>query len=209
MKKFIFSCLAMVLTLGLTSAASAALVYPVWVDASPTIHGGDGIADTSITLAPSEIAWLDVFISDIPTAGLVSAGLRVSFDPAQLQVTPGTWFFDPPWTADFNLSKISWDNNLGTIDFTGAGFDSPFGTVPLITLELHCIAPGVSFLVFDQHPDPVADFVLANEPLSTILDADVLFPTIEVVNTPVPGALWLLGSGLAGLLGLRRRGRSV
>lgn len=208
MKKIIFACLTAVLTLGLTNTASAALVYPVWVDASPTLHGGDGIADTSITLAPSEVVWLDVFISDIPTAGLVSAGLVVNYDPAQLEVTPGTWFYDPPWTADFNLSKISWDNNSGIIDFAGAGFGSPFGTVPLITIELHCIAPGVSSLVFGQHPGPIDDFVLANEPLSTILDADVLFPTIEMVNTPVPGALWLFGSGLVGLLGLRRKNRA-
>ncbi len=38
-------------------------------------------------------------------------------------------------------------------------------------------------------------------------DTDLIFGTVTMSEVPVPGAFWLLGSGLAGIVGLRRRFR--
>ena len=202
MKKLLIVCSALLLILGFAGTAPAAPVYPVWVDASPDKNGGDGIPDDTIILRPSEVVWLDVFISNIPNSQLISAGLTVDFDPKQLEVTPGTTFFEPPWIG-FMGSRVDFDNTAGTIDFVG-GTLAPWADsdVPLITIELHCIAVGTSFLNFGDHPEPFADFVLAD---GTVLDGEIGFPRIEVINTPIPSALLLLGSGLLGLLGFRRK----
>jgi hypothetical protein len=40
---------------------------------------------------------------------------------------------------------------------------------------------------------------------STSYAVEVLTSTLTVSPTPIPGAIWLLGSGLVGLVGIRRK----
>jgi len=128
--------------------------------------------------------------------------LLANFDPNQLEVTPGTIFFDPPWTKVFDLSKISYDNDAGIIDFVGGTFASPYGDVPLIRIELHCKAPGTSTVDFGLHGGTFDDFVLTDS------EATVIYPEfsgLTITNVPIPSALLLFGSGLVGFIGLGRR----
>jgi hypothetical protein len=70
--------------------------------------------------------------------------------------------------------------------------------------------------VFEGALEPGGDYdgflFFASGPASPFLafgyDGSVVFDSGETTVVPAPGTVWLLGSGLIGLAGLRRRGRS-
>lgn len=66
-------------------------------------------------------------------------------------------------------------------------------TVPGLNLTLDA---GTLIIGFNDSGSPDADF------------DDLILVATPTNATPIPGAAWLLGSGLLGLIGLRRRGRA-
>jgi hypothetical protein len=174
------------------------MVPYMWVDAS---YGGEGNwdedPDYTITLEPCEVVYLHVHASGFnfpPDAGgLAGFGFDAYFDPEQLQLTSGTEVN----LADWPEGGVFYSNEYGELVMWGDadpdGEAMTDGSYLLATIELHCILPGVSDLVFDGGwwTDEYGDG----------------FPelSVEFINTPIPPAVLLLGSGLLGLVGFRLR----
>lgn len=207
MKKLQIFIVSLLLILGLAVGAQA--TPTVWFDISDAgpngeYLGGDKISDTRWALDPGGTIWVDIYASGIkswPFMGLVKMGVNTYYDPTQLEVTDGTkidwrkWYLGPgvetsdPGVVDMKGRRI----------FPGLQGDN----IHLGVIELHCIQPGVSYLTMDDH-DNYNDFVLLN---GRVLDESVQFSSAQIVNTPIPGAFLLFGSGLLGLAGLRRKFR--
>ena len=157
------------------------------------------------TATPSVIPGSDfdvlIKIDDVPNPGLTSwlVDLKVT-GPATINNIPafdGAWFITQP------------DPDAANVPAQGLG-GGTFGTPPqgdeilLVTLTLECLGAGdVDFELLDHFPTGAGSaFVLAD---NSSLDADMTFQGLTVNQVPIPGAIWLLGSALVGLVGIRSR----
>ena len=203
-KKLLVVCLAVFMAVGLASVASASAAPTLWVDASYDVPGfWDGVADETITLEPCDVVWLHVWASGLniipgqSTLGLGSFGFNASFDPSQLELTPGTGF---ELGADWWMGVTGMHENY--VYMMGGNIMGMKNDTSLLgTIELHCTGPGVSYLDFANPAPGVEGWVLTDGQLVGDL---INYPSIEIINTPIPSAVLLLGSGLLGLGGFRR-----
>lgn len=195
--------MAVFMAVGMASVASAAPT--VWVDASYDVPDyWDGAPDETIILNPCDVVWLHIYgsgLNDIPdqsVVGLQSFGFNAYFDPDQLELTPGTAFeYGMDW--GFGVTNMH-DDYVYMMGGSLMGIKND--TSLLGTIELHCKGPGVSYLDF-VNPDPGVEgwVMVGGQLVGDLID----FPSIKVINTPIPSAVLLLGSGLLGLVGFRRR----
>jgi hypothetical protein len=89
-------------------------------------------------------------------------------------------------------------------------FPPPSMPILIATFEFHCIAPGTSYIYAIQRPNGIVGGGSGYDEMygtyiwdDNTVDWDSSF--IEIINTPIPTTVLLLGSGLIGLLGFRRR----
>ena len=210
MKNFLLLTLSLWLFFAFVASSSvhAAPIATVWFDMSSEKGMGDMVPDEAWTLKPCEVMWVELYV-DMSMPGLFGHQTSIYFDPDQLEVTPGTtvdktvWDFIP-WT------KLPGDDGLrpnGQIAMGGGddSMDMEAGTIHLGTLELHCINPGVSTLNADVYDPDMKNWMLVDGTVLDNLDNAILWPTAEINQVPIPSTLLLLGTGLMGLMGLRRR----
>ena len=212
MKKLSILVLAMLMTLGMSSMASAAPMLTVGLD----FYGGDtaytqGDIDTKVKLFVGQSVMVDFVYSiedpDTPGIGLWKAGFNLDFNPATLQASNYQEYGD----RDALTGWLSYEGNGsgitdGNVKFRGQeqSFLNP-SEGRIIGFELTCLEVGVDDIIFldwGSGPDWAIDIVHGG---TTIDDTIVFGPLATVNNVPIPGAVWLLGSGLIGLIGLRRK----
>lgn len=177
-------------TLGLLSTTASAALLTLHSSAS-SIHVGE-----SFTL---DVLLQDPFTGHEAGEELLAFGFNLDYDGAAFSLVSRT--AGPLWTEDSEFTGL---------DLSGwayPGIAEQGGSILLGQLTFTALASG-SF-GFAAHGDPAIDFLQglyyasgAMENLSGDTMLNVAPPVSEV---PAPAAGWLLGSGLLGLMTLRRR----
>lgn len=215
-KNFLAVFLAVFMALGLASVASAALSFNL-------DFGQDGTYDNVWELNPTDAIFIDLYVSGVPSGdpiynaqndvwikGLLTMGIDMTYDPSAVEIIPaGTEF-----SMDQMAGAVDTDTP-GHIFMSGSdmltfifGRDGLSGDDILVgTIELLCLAPtGITELwLYDyDHGGAFDDWTLLD---GTVLDNDIIagIKLAEINQVPIPGAAILLGSGLLGLFGIRRR----
>jgi len=205
MRKFVAIILTVFMVLGFSAMASAA-------PATFFDFNSDGIADTTLTVpnigdtfsADIYFDWNDV--NATTELGLINMGVGLSYDFSQINVTAVTpyagWFL-----VDVENGSV-FDNLIGAATMSGGKFPGDTGNPLLLgTIDFQCVGAGVSTLAMENlislftGADPDSFVSMSG----TVFDSDMTFGLAEVTQAPIPGAVWLFGSGLIGLVGLRRR----
>jgi len=202
MKRFLIACLAVFMAVGFSGAALAA----------PSIFfdfDSDELADASV-FVPSvgDIFYADLYIGDVDDehGGIMSMGFEGTFDNTQvnvlsLTVNAANWYI----ADNFN----TWhDNGAGRLSMAGGRLAGLTGTLLLGSLEFECMGEGNSVLqTLEMWPAMDYNAVIALD--EYVYDKDITYGGADVTQVvPIPGAVWLLGSGLLSLVGLRRKIRS-
>jgi len=215
MKKILFSLLVALCVLTVPALASADdIMPPDWRGEYGSTHAEwnswafDGVSFVPdvFTQNPSEPQLLMPWIN--PSGGYQAA-------------SEGVWFFDSFALA---LDNFEYPNPVKEIrlqiTYQNQGFLPGIGSVtgsPPVDWEPYLVAsvpvlgsPGWFTDVWDLTlwPNPGFEFVLVDD-FPFLLVSQVVVDTLcAPAAVPVPGAVWLLGSGLIGLLGLRRKFKS-
>jgi len=215
MKRFLIACLAVFMAVGFSGAALAAPTITFDVPTNP--------------IAPGDIFTVGIFLesSDI-TDGLLtftSFGAFFDYDDSYVSLvnaTPGAnwadarsfvpeptadWYTAAGWTGMGYTAPAYFEEGPDMLVMSLTSASSPQSTMleavtPILlgTLELECVSAGDSFLYAMNRPDAI--WIIGN------VDDDAFnwdASNANVPQVPIPAAIWLLGSGLLGLVGLRRR----
>jgi hypothetical protein len=151
--------------------------------------------------------YFDLPTSEYPSAtynGMYATSFNLNFDPNYLEVNNTS--YNTAAFEDSTFSNIIVYSNyidFAPLDNFGTGFDGQF-LVGSVTFNAKSSLGTTYLTTSDTNPSIAGDFYTQN---FTSLDSSVLFKTgeIEISEVPIPGALWLLGSGLIGMVGIRRK----
>lgn len=204
MRKLIIFVASVLLVLG---AASSAPAYISYIDIRPggqhEVQAGD----------PFNV---DVYLVGDGTEVLFTYGFDIGFDASELTYVNATEFWpQPPYvgntTGYMDLTALEYFDETKTV---GAfdGCPLPFGAPGKLIDEIHLGT--IEFTVndpvklFDGEDDV---WVHYRTGMGVTIDSVIVFPEStgpSVGAVPIPAAAWLLGSGLLGLIGIRRHRKS-
>ena len=197
MKKVIVLLLGCLLLVGFSLSAQAATIVDT---GTPTTAGGSSLSATQwmagvFTLDQSYVI-TDVY-GYIDTYTGYSCTIDIWTDNSG---EPGAELFSQSFTINsylagwYGVSGVSWTLEAGTYWIVVEGTDPVSG--------------GYAYMPTGA-PNPLSSYTWSSDEGSTWWDSTSL-PGFRVYGEPVPipGAVWLFGSGLLGLLGWRRKFRS-
>jgi len=202
-KKFTILIVSMLMFLGLGFASSAGAAIE---DINFTIDfGQDGIMDTEWELnymdPLNDRVMVDIWVNEVPVEGLpgfglgfgVLPGMEINFVIDNLTIATG---------MDSGMSEI-FDGGFYAESFFWPPGTIIDGNIKLVSFELICIAESIDELWAYDYDTVGSQWVLGD---GTILD-DIILPQhlATLTQTPVPAAVWLLASGLLGIVGIKRK----
>ena len=192
---------ALLITAGLTKSATANTVLDFNID-----FGQDYAFDTgteTILNFGDELA-ADIYVSVLEdtggnaVSGLWGWSLKIEFNHLEVidvVVNGNLWpnIIVPPTV----------EPNSVLVESASESFDGQTGEdLLLFSLTFECIGIGRDVLSISDKGPLTNDVITAD---LNVLDGQFPFELATVNNVPVPGAVWLLGSGLLGLVGIRCR----
>lgn len=207
MKKITVFMLAILMVIGIGTAANAAYLdfdIDFWTDGTNPVHNYDkndpGVYDTgeTIDLQPCEYVWVDIYFH---TDYEITAGsFDLTFNAANLEAyevayDPAKWGL--PTTDLTNPGHVISSAVVMPIGASVTDSDNLFASV-----LLHCTGISTDELWLNNN----IGFTTTTPGEVIPIDPSVYLGTIN--NVPVPGTAWLLGLGLFGLVGLRRKMKS-
>ena len=158
---------------------------------------------------------VDIYLVGDGTETLFTYGFDIGFDATELTYVDAVELWPappyvPPTTGYMDLTLLEYFDETKTV---GAfdGMTLPFGAPGKLIDDIHLGT--IEFIV----NDPVKLFdgdddvwVHYRAGMGVTIDNVIVFPEStgpSVGAVPIPGALWLLGSGLLGMIGIRRHRR--
>jgi hypothetical protein len=188
--------------------SSLLMMFVVLLAGTPVMAMTIGFQPSAQTVNLGSSLAVDV-VATLGSNEIVSAyDLDLGYNPLILNATGVTFgtFLGAP------LSIFSSNLSAGLVDFAEVSFlnDSDLAALQpsaftLATISFTAIGLGTSSLDIVNYLNGVNDIKGLNNTiyLSPVLDQGSV--TVTASGVPIPGAVWLLGSGLMGLLGLKRK----
>lgn len=204
--KIIVACTIMVTLVFLTSTIQAAPVLSMAPSGQSATNNDFYLAVNTLDTFTIDI-YFDLPTSEYPSAtydGMYATNFNLNFDPNYLEVNNTSYntaaFEDSTFT---NIVVHSNYINFGLLDEFGTGFDGQF-LLGSATFNAKSTLGTTYLTTSDTNPSVPGDFYTQN---FTSIDTSVLFKSgeIEISEVPIPGAVWLLGSGVIGIIGIRRK----
>jgi hypothetical protein len=180
------------MVMGVAGAASAAT--STFFD-----FNGDMAADTLLIIPIGTTFTADIYGTSDEASGIGTASVRVSFDITQFNVLSMIVGIPP---GQLTIANI-FDNAAGTADIGWGVVFPPVTATPFLigSIDFSFLGPG-NLVMGETFPAlPNFDGFVAFD--GTVLDSSVTYGSAQVV--PIPGSVLLLGSGLLGLVGIRRK----
>jgi hypothetical protein len=201
MKKLAVLMLTMLLAFGFGTAASAAMSIEIdFYEGTTGLKQGDWDTGDTIELFP-KTGWVmvDIVAADVPVDdGVAIFSWILNFNPSLIAVSE--------LEAGDNFGFVfleDVDNKLGTVKLEGSTTSPEGGDNIMGTFRIDCIGGGLDELLIAQLNDN-------NNLLAGGTDFSKLYDGVfaNVNQVPIPAAAWLLGSGLLGLVAIRRKKKS-
>ncbi|NDV21954.1 hypothetical protein [Desulfovibrio sp. JC022] len=205
-KTIMMSFLTILLTVSVAQAATiTGWTHPDYVSADITATYSAGDSSLLLTVkntSPASSATLRGLVFSAPDVNL---NLREASYYSQsistpLQVTDN-WSIESASETNLNNEPLKYYDGLNTILYTGKNFQ---GGNPKTGLEVGWTATFL-FDVEGSMDAPLDQFIARFQSIDyegmTASDSDFATP----IPTPIPGAIWLLGAGLAGLVAIRNK----
>jgi hypothetical protein len=192
--------LVIALVMFVASSAFASLSYNINIDTT-SLNTQDGYLYL-------QYAGMNDIISTATVANFTTNGALASASSSNVvdgsavsgQLQNSVVFGNTNGTNDYNHA-IHFGTNLNfNLLFASSNFDAPVGGSSTFSLGLYSDEAGLTPLVTTSGTILALD--LNNNATTTV---QLLAEGVTATPTPIPAAAWLLGSGLLGLVGLRRK----
>jgi hypothetical protein len=200
MRKICILALSFLMIIGFSSMAGAAPTLSFQID-----FGQDGTFETGTIykIDPGTSVWADLYFT-VTEEGVIGGGLSMQYDSTQSAVL--SYAYDPAFTDAFSNSyNVPGDLGLNFFHVPQVTATDP-GQHKLAEFHFECLGMGEIYPLMIYDFGATDDWVTAS---GLVLDDQLAGGVFlaEVNQVPIPGAVWLLGSGLLGLVGLVRRQR--
>lgn len=188
----------------ISGSALASLSYDVSVDTS-TLNGQSGYLYLQYT--PLNGVASTATVSGFTTNGAL--GAQDTVDTANGSAVTGTLpgsvvFANTNGVNDYDQA-ITFGNSLSFVLSFNSTPGAPAGGVSTFSLGLFADALGTTPLINVNDPNVAGTGVMVNLNNDGSTSVQSLDSTVNATPTPIPAAAWMFGSGLAGLVGIRRR----
>lgn len=203
MKKITVILLAVFMVLGVGTAANAAPELSFNIDfygGTTTYLQGDFDLGETIDLQFGDTVNVDILFT-VTEEGVCGGGFNLAFNPSNLSATNLT--LTSPF-LDMGSSTIEPGNVLAQgVVFPPGMFMGPGENIGFASFTFECLGPSLDELWVYDFNSVTAEWVTET---GLCLDDQIDgIHLASISNIPIPGAVWLFGSGLIGLVGLRRR----
>ncbi len=213
MKKFLvlFVCFGMLLFVGIPRAGAAGVALDFSDTGSWGFHAGLTVG-WGFTV-DNKIIVTDLGYYDAGQDGLINdhgVGLFRVSDMSLM--TSGTVTTTDAITGLFRYTTVAPVILEPGESYYVAGYDPPFTESPYDAIGVPEISdlvwgPGITFEGWGWESSPSLQFTLYNLDTGPWADSDgyLITSNFKFNPVPIPGAIWLLGTGLLGFFGLRRK----